>query len=91
VPRLCGLYSGICLTTEEKAGKNLSQGSRRVPAGGATEENHNFRHVALVSGLTVSAQRVQKNSTYPDAGYPDRLGPCDKHFLAVVVIRLFMA
>jgi hypothetical protein len=31
VPRLCGLYPGICLTTEEKARKNLNQGSRRVP------------------------------------------------------------
>jgi hypothetical protein len=28
VPRLCELYSGICLTTEEKTRKNLSQGSR---------------------------------------------------------------
>ena len=28
VPRLCGFYPGICLTTEEKARKNLSQGSR---------------------------------------------------------------
>jgi len=26
VPRLCGFYPGICLTTEEKAWKNLSQG-----------------------------------------------------------------
>ena len=33
VPRFCGLYPGICLTTEEKARKNLSQGSRTVPAG----------------------------------------------------------
>jgi len=33
VPRLCGLYPGICLTTEEKAWKNLIQGDRRVPAG----------------------------------------------------------
>jgi len=33
VPRLCELYPGICLTTEERARKNLSQGSRRVPAG----------------------------------------------------------
>jgi len=32
VPRLCGFYPGICLTTEEKARKTLSQGSRRVPA-----------------------------------------------------------
>ena len=27
---LCKFYPGICLTTEEKARKNLSQGSRRV-------------------------------------------------------------
>jgi hypothetical protein len=33
VPRLCELYPGIFLTTEEKARKNLSQGTRRVPAG----------------------------------------------------------
>jgi hypothetical protein len=29
VPSLCELYPGICLTTEKKARKNLSQGSRR--------------------------------------------------------------
>ena len=33
VPRLCELYPGICLTTEEKERENLSQGSRRVPVG----------------------------------------------------------
>ena len=33
VPRLCELYPGIWLTTEEKARKNLSQGRRRVPVG----------------------------------------------------------
>jgi hypothetical protein len=33
VPRLCELYPGIYLTTEEKARKKLSQGSRRVPVG----------------------------------------------------------
>ena len=27
------LYPGICLTTEEKAWRNLSQGSRRMPFG----------------------------------------------------------
>jgi len=26
MPRLCGVYLGICVTTEEKARKNLSQG-----------------------------------------------------------------
>ena len=33
VPRLCVLHPGICLTTEEKARKNLSQGSRRMSFG----------------------------------------------------------
>jgi len=33
VPRLCDVYPGIYLTTEEKAGKNLSQCSRRMPVG----------------------------------------------------------
>jgi len=33
MPRLCESYPGICLTTEEKAEKNLSQGSWRVPVG----------------------------------------------------------
>jgi hypothetical protein len=33
VPRLCELYPDICLTNKEKALKNLSQGSRRVPVG----------------------------------------------------------
>ena len=29
VPRLCEFYPGICLTTEEKARKNLSQGKKK--------------------------------------------------------------
>jgi len=32
-PRLCEVYPGICLTTEEKARENLGQGSRRGPVG----------------------------------------------------------
>ena len=30
VPRIWEFYPGICLTTEEKTWKNLSQGSQRV-------------------------------------------------------------
>jgi len=30
VPRLGEIYPGICLTTEEKTRKNLSQGSRTI-------------------------------------------------------------
>jgi len=35
VPHLkkCGVYPGICITTEEKAWKNLSQGSRSLTVG----------------------------------------------------------
>jgi len=33
VPRFCGFYSGTCLTTEEKARKNLSQGSQYLSQG----------------------------------------------------------
>jgi len=30
VPRLCEFYPGICLTTEEKARKNLSRGKKNL-------------------------------------------------------------
>jgi hypothetical protein len=30
VPRLCEFYPGICLTTEEKAWKNLIQGKKNI-------------------------------------------------------------
>jgi hypothetical protein len=43
VPRLCELYPGIYLTTEEKARKNLRQGSRKVPAGTMKIHNHTIR------------------------------------------------
>ena len=33
MPRLCEVYPGVCPPTEEKARKNLSQGSRRMPVG----------------------------------------------------------
>jgi hypothetical protein len=39
VPRLCELYPGICLTTEEKARKTLIQDSRRVPVDKQKHDN----------------------------------------------------
>jgi hypothetical protein len=53
VPRLCELYPGICFATKEKARKNLSQGSRRVPVSAMlftktlclVVKNMNYRHV----------------------------------------------
>jgi len=49
VPRLCELYPGICLTSDENARENLSQGSRRVAVGTMkteyTEQNiHNVKN-----------------------------------------------
>ena len=31
------------------------------------------------------------HSTYPEIGYPDRLGPSGKYFLTVIIQHLFMA
>jgi hypothetical protein len=41
VPRFCGFYLGICQTTEEKARKNLTRGSRGVSAGTMNMHKHN--------------------------------------------------
>jgi hypothetical protein len=43
VPRLCELYPGIFLTTEEKVRKSLSQGSRIVVAGTKKIHKHTIR------------------------------------------------
>ena len=53
VPRLCVLYPGFCLATEEKARKNLSQGSRRVPAG-----------TMKIYKLTIRIHRHNNEDTY---------------------------
>jgi hypothetical protein len=42
VPNLCGFYLGICLTTEEKARKNLSQGRRNVGMPGNIRARRSF-------------------------------------------------
>jgi len=55
MPRLCEVYPGICLTTEEKARKNLSQGSRRMPVGKEYTEQS-----ILVNKNTISLGGQQK-------------------------------
>ena len=47
VQRLCELHSGICLTTEEKAWKNLSQGSKIYANTGTRTNVAHFRTVQL--------------------------------------------
>jgi len=52
VPRLGELYPGVCFTTEEKARKNLNQGSRRVPVGTMKIRKHPIRiHVDITHKL----------------------------------------
>jgi hypothetical protein len=41
VSRLCQLYPGICLTTEEKAHKTLSQGSSSTPQADTAQYKNN--------------------------------------------------
>jgi len=45
----------------------------------------------LELSITVSYRKYIQNSTYPEVGYPYRLGPCGKHFLTVFAIHLFVA
>jgi hypothetical protein len=44
VPRLCELYSGISLTTEEKAWKTLSYGSSSTPQADTVQYKNNEQH-----------------------------------------------
>jgi hypothetical protein len=54
VPRLGELYPDICLTTEEKARKNLSQGSRTIKIHKPNNKNtqitvlkHEYNHILI--------------------------------------------
>jgi len=71
VSRLCELEPGICLTTEEKARKNLSQGSRTMPAGtmktiGKMMTCH--PHVNIEK-MYANVVYILKVSILPDEGY----------------------
>jgi hypothetical protein len=50
VLRVCGFYPGICLTTEEKSWKNLSQGSH-------TKLKTKLIYMALVRERTTPTER----------------------------------
>ena len=75
MPRLCEVYSGICLTTEGKEPKNLSQGSRIIPVGTmkteCTEQSiqtirihkHNNIECALIVSESVAVMEVLSAST----------------------------
>jgi hypothetical protein len=66
VPRLCQLYPGICLTTEEKARKNLSQGSRRMPVGTLKTEytEQSMQTIRKLTELNKNILNIQPYKTY---------------------------
>jgi hypothetical protein len=55
VPRLCEFYPGICLTTEEKARKNLSQVKNIL--------SHNTGYILYTYG----SHKLQENSSRTDS------------------------
>jgi hypothetical protein len=63
VPCLCEFYPGICLPTEEKAWKTLSQGSRKVPVS-TTKIEHTEKniHFTLRLGNFDTGLRVKERS-----------------------------
>jgi hypothetical protein len=44
VPSICELYPGICLTTERKSRRNLSQGSRRDSKNAHYQDTHTLQN-----------------------------------------------
>jgi len=53
VPRLCEIFPGICPTTEEKAWKNLGQGSRRMPVGKEYTEQSRENILTEIRGIVL--------------------------------------
>jgi hypothetical protein len=74
VPRLCGLYPGICHTTEEKARKNLSQGSKNLSHGSKnlSQVNKNLSQSILMCCKCTVVSLI-----------------CFKNWTILVIIRLY--
>ena len=64
MPPLCELYPGICLTAEEKARKNLSQGKRRVPVGTMKTEYTDFPGQLI--GPVFKVAEISETIRYPE-------------------------
>jgi hypothetical protein len=57
VPSLCELHPGICLKTEEKARKNLSQGPKRF------KECALLRHPHIAKQFKTTTVQIKTNTT----------------------------
>jgi hypothetical protein len=71
VPSLCEFYPGICLTTEEKARKNLSQGKK--PQSGykvytlprhphRTKPTHTHTHTHIAKQFKTNTVQIERNT-----------------------------
>ena len=70
VSRLCELYTGTCLTTEEKARKNLSQGSRRVLVYILPKRTRYKTHTPTQAHITKPTHTHYKTHTHPHITKP---------------------
>ena len=65
VPRLCKFYPGICLTNEEKARKNLSQGSQRVLVYILPKRTHTHTHTPQKQHIHTPTHYKSHTYTHP--------------------------
>jgi hypothetical protein len=69
VPRLCEFYPGICLTTEEKARKNLNQGKKNLSKVKKTSFKVQYAYYQKHQHITKPSQTrtLQKPLIHPHA------------------------
>ena len=82
VPLPCGFNPGICLTTEEKARKKLSQGSRRVPAGTIKIHKHTIRIHRHNNKNIISCFKLKG----PITGDRPKIHPCELPLLVLLPV-----
>jgi hypothetical protein len=63
VPSLCKLYLGICLTTEEKARKNLSESSRRDSKNAHYQDTHTLQNPPIQTHTRARARAHTRTQT----------------------------
>jgi len=76
VPRLCKLYPGICLTTEESHGKTF-QGSRKSAS---WHEESRLSQYGVYIGNCVGGDRFSVVWCQPISGWKEKEGGCQCSF-----------
>jgi hypothetical protein len=68
MPRLCQLYPGICLATEEKARKPLSQGSSSTSQADTVQYNNNEQYNTQKNNSDTEQYGVTEHRTQSISG-----------------------